>query len=367
MAVNLSLAKAFVELSLKGSAAVISGVNEIRSRVMGALAPLGNAFTPAQQGMLNFAAAASPQAFNTFQGSMRILAATIGKEFVPYVIEASRWIQRTANYIRDMDPETKKQIVSWAATAVAVMGAVKAFGMLNDMFSLIAKHPVAAAFLVIAAAVMKVNQAMNQMQESMNKSIDTMERMKKGTYTEGEYKRSAAAAIETDDSMTEEQKLAKAKETLAKVKAEGRAMSKEGKNRDALSSTMDAGLGMAGFGNNKNNELQYSIGKRMNEAGMLEDYIKRLETNKGGPKFTKPEDINKPQKDLLLAGAGIGGGGGQSTSLENAFMQTSQNALAADDIQQKIMQLQQEGNAAAQKSAMANERTANTLESMTRK
>ena len=367
MAVNLALAKAFVELSLKGTSAVVSGVNEIRSKVMGALAPLGNAFAPAQQGMLGLAAAASPQAFNTFQGSLRILSATIGKEFVPYVIEASRWVQRVATYIREMDPETKKQIASWAATAVAVMGAVKAMSLLEGVMGTISKHPVAAAFLVIAAAVMKLNSALNTMQENMNKSIETMERMKKGTYTEGEYKRSAAAAIEESDEDPILKRL-KAQQLKNKLEAEAQGFVKQGADRSMAygggGAATDLVLGKMGIGNNTTNEAQTSLNLRMKEIGMLDDLINRLDNKKGGPKFTKPEDINKSKQDMLLAGAGMGGGGGQSTSLENAFMQTAQASLAADEIQQKIMQLQQEGNQIAKESAVANKETAETVKRM---
>ena len=97
---------------------------------------------------------------------------------------------------------------------------------------------------------------------------------------------------------------------------------------------------------------------------MLDDLIARLKKGGQAATFTSKEDINKGKggsSGFAAAGSGMGG---QTTSLENAFMQNAQASLAQDELQQKILQAQLEGNLEAQKAAANTERAAAALERM---
>ena len=236
MPANLNLATAFVQLALKGAPAVVSGLNNIRKSVVSTLSPLNNEFGRVQSSIMGFVAAASPQAMNTFAGSAKLLSAVIGQALIPYVMKAAGWIQKMADYIKNMNPETKEQIASWVSYGAAVMGAVVVFTKLNDVFGLIVKHPIAAVFLAVSAAILKVNADMDKMIGKMNESIETMQRMKKGVYTEAEYKRSAAAAVEGEGGTVEEQ-LKRAQEVRDRLTKEVKAQSKEGMEQGSLAST----------------------------------------------------------------------------------------------------------------------------------
>lgn len=360
MAANLNLATAFVQLSLKGASAVIAGMNSIRKNITTSLAPLSDNFKQMEASVMGFVSAASPQAIRTFQGSAMLLSATIGTALIPQIIIVSGWIQNLAEYIRNMNPETKAQIANWVGYTVAISGAVYAFSKLNSIFSLIVANPVAATFLAVSAAVLKVNADMDQMIGKMNDAVEVMERMKKGKYTEGEYKGSAAGAIETGEGSAED-KLKKAMEVRERLTREVKAQAKEEINQGALVHTKDYLLGKMGF-QDQTAEAQDTIQQKLKEAGMLDDLISRLRDKKGGPQFTSKEELQKGRNGLALAGAGVGGGGGGTTSLENAFIQNAQASLAADDIQQKILQQQMEGNQIAQRAAAATERTADALD-----
>lgn len=362
MPANLNMATAFIQLSLKGGAAVIAGMNNMRKSIASSLAPLSDNFKQLEASALGFVSAASPQAIRTLQGSATLLSATIGTALVPQIIAASKWIQQLANYIREMNPETKQSIANWVGYAAAVMGAVYVFTKLNSIFSMIVANPVAATFLAISAAILKVTADTDRMISKMNETVEVMDRMKKGKYTEKEYKSSAAAAIEGGGGTPEEQ-LKKAQAVRDRLAADVKAKSNHYANRDVLYTLRDRAKGAMGQ-RNQLEEDQYSVEQKLKEAGMLDDLIGRLQNKKGGPKFTAKEDLQKGGSGVTLAGAGVGGsgGGGGATSLENAFMQSAQASLAADDIQQKILQAQLEGNVATQKTAQAMERVADATE-----
>lgn len=364
MAANLKLATAFVDISLKGMSALASGMNTVRNKIQSWVGTLGDQFQSTQSAIMGLVSAASPQAMGTFAGSTRLVAAALGTALIPHIMEASKWLQKMAQFIRDMSPETKQQIADWVKWGVVVMGAVYAFTKLNGIITAIIAHPLAATFLAVAAAIMKVNADMDKMIAKMNEAVDVMKRMREGVYTESEYKRSAAGAIETDESMSTADKIKKAQETRDRLTAEVKAQSKQGINRGFLGSTLDYAKGSVGI-TNKTDELQGSIQQKLKEAGMLDNLIKRLGTGQKA-KFTDPADINKGKgSDLLMAGAGIGaGGGGGAMSLESAFMANAQAALAQDELSQKILQAQLEGNAEARKAGAATERAANSLERM---
>lgn len=363
MPANLRLATAFVDLTLKGATAVVAGLNNIRKSVVSTLQPLNDNFASAQSQLMGFVAAASPQAMNTFAGSSRLLSAVLGNALIPHIMKASGYIQQLAQYIKNMDPDTKQQIASWVSYGVAVMGAVVVFTKLNSVFGMILQHPIAATFLAVSAAILKVNADMDKMIEKMNEAVGVMQRMKKGIYTEAEYKQSAAAAIEAGEGSNED-KLKQAEAIRARLTAEVKAQSKEGIDQGSLGATTDYVKGMFGL-TNKTDELQTSIQQKLKEAGMIDDLIDRLKKGKKAT-FTNKEDIDKNRGGGLASGfASAGSGmGGQTTSLEGAFMANAQAALAQDELQQKLLQAQLDGNLEAQKAAVNTERAATALERM---
>src|SRR5258708_403188 len=78
---------------LKG---IKSGIQDL-----GSMPIIGFAAAGATVGGL--AAAASPMLWNTLTQSFVLLSATIGSSFLPYVIEAARWIQTAARWVRELD------------------------------------------------------------------------------------------------------------------------------------------------------------------------------------------------------------------------------------------------------------------------
>lgn len=401
MPVNLALAKAFVELSLKGGSALLSNVNEIKGKLSASFLTLNNAFEPAQSAILGLVQAASPQAFNTFLGSMRLLAASIGNAFIPLVIDASKWIQKLAGYIREMDPETKKLITTWTGYAVAVvgavaamkalslvwsasisilsalgtaikwvtaamalfqgvsstMGAIETFSKLRSILDTIKAHAWATAMIAGAGAVLaliyKINAGIQSMQDSMNKTIETMTRMRKGVITEDEFKGSLAEQIDKEYQTDVVRKEA-AEDELKRNKERMAELSKNA---------------YAGKYNTPNSwaDAQGEMEERMKQQAILEKYLQNLKEGKK-MKFASKEEAETGKMSssdgFKMAGNGMGG---QVSDLSNAFMQTASAALQQDELQQKLLQEAMAGNQVAREAAADNKRAADALEAMSRK
>ncbi len=87
-------------------------------------------FAGVSAGISALVAAASPEAFQTFTGSIRLLGASVGQIFVPSMIEISALLQKTAFWFHGLDEGTKKNIASWALWGVGALGAVAVAGTL---------------------------------------------------------------------------------------------------------------------------------------------------------------------------------------------------------------------------------------------
>jgi len=87
---------------------------------LGSFLPL--TFGAATASITGMVSAASPEAFLTFTNSIRYLSATIGMQFIPYVAQASQWLQDTARWVAGLDQGTKDSIVSWTMYGVAALG-----------------------------------------------------------------------------------------------------------------------------------------------------------------------------------------------------------------------------------------------------
>lgn len=86
------------------------------------------------------ASVASPLAADTLQGSIKLLTATVGREFVPMVMQLSYALQDAAKWWRELDPavrgataETVKMVGAAGAAAVGVAGLVKILSMLGPV------------------------------------------------------------------------------------------------------------------------------------------------------------------------------------------------------------------------------------------
>lgn len=125
-------------------------------------------FAMGQKAIMDFGGAASPDAINTFTGSMRLLSMEIGRAFIPYLVRASYYIQQARQWVRGLSQEQKDNIARWVATGTAIAGAVLIIPKLVAAFSMLAAaaqsafvamaflaaNPFAAALLAIAAAAL---------------------------------------------------------------------------------------------------------------------------------------------------------------------------------------------------------------------
>ena len=122
----------------------------------------------ATAGIAGLVAAASPETFQTFTGSIHLLSASVGQIFVPMMINVSGWLQRVAFWFHGLSGETKSNIASLALWGVGGLAAVAAGGLLIrtlaavsiGMYSTtfatamqsLANHGLAGSFNVAAAA-----------------------------------------------------------------------------------------------------------------------------------------------------------------------------------------------------------------------
>lgn len=339
-----SLYTAFIDIGLKGLDKVQSYMKTAVAAVQSSTSQISNSFMSSQQAIHSFVGAANPLAMNTFSASVELLKARIGQSFTPYILQASKAVQDLGRWIKDLDPETKKQIANWVMYGTAAAGAFYALSKGLDVMKMLAANPLAMVLLGIGAAAIKVSQDMDRMTKSMDAAIEAGERMKKGVFTKGEYNRSAAGAIETDESMTKEQKLAKALKVRERLTDEVRSQSRAGANQGYYASAKDAALGAFGQTNNTE-EQQSSIQLKLKEAGMIDELISRLKEGDKGPKFTAEADIAKRKggdNRLMLGAMGGGQGGGGSTSLDSAYGRLNAGALGQNEIQREILKIQQE-------------------------
>lgn len=340
MAGSANLFTAFIELGYKGFDKVDKYMKDAVRAVQTGTAQINNAFSMSANAIQGFVSAANPAAMNTFGGSVEILKARIGQSFTPYILDAAKAVQNLATWVKNLDPETKKQIASWVAYGTAAAAGFVVLTKLASVLEIISKNPLAVVLLGIGAAALKAAVDMDKLNKSMSDSIDKMQRMKQGTFTEKEFKGGVADAILGDDSMSKDQKLAKAKEMLEKIKAETQKMSKEGMNRGNLSTAKDYALDKMGLQNQTFDDMKKVQGN-MQQIGMLEGLILKLSKNEK-VSFASEESVKKPtsNKDRLMLGAM--GGGGTVGGLDNAYNKLNAGALGGNDVQRELLKIQME-------------------------
>jgi hypothetical protein len=303
-------------------------------------AQINNAFSMSTNAIQSFVTAANPAAMNTFGGSVEILKARIGQSFTPYILDAAKAVQNLATWVKNLDPETKKQIVSWVAYGTAAAGAFVILAKFSALLEIVSKNPLAVVLLGIGAAAVKAAVDMDKLNNSLSDVVVKMQRMQKGTFTQKEFKGSAADAILGDDSLSKEQKIAKAKEIAERLRTEAKQMSKEGMERSSISSTKDYILNKMGMENKTFDDMKKVQGN-MQQIGMLEGLIAKLSKNEKVT-FASEESVKKPtsNKDRLMLGAM--GGGGSIGGLDNAYTKLNAGALGGNDIQRELLKIQQE-------------------------
>lgn len=109
---------------------------------------LANGFDRAKTSVLGFVGVASPSHFSTLQASISLLSLEIGTVFLPYVEYASRAIQHTATWFRNLDATTKNNITRAALFGATLGGLV------------IVARQLHAAYVVLRASIIAVNLAM---------------------------------------------------------------------------------------------------------------------------------------------------------------------------------------------------------------
>ena len=338
---SANLFTAYIDIGMKGLDKVKSYMDSAVKAVQSSTSQISNAFSISTSAIQSFVGAASPAAMNTFGGSVEILKARIGQSFTPYILDAAKAVQNLANWVKNIDPDTKKQVASWIAYGTAAAGGFVILSKLAGLLEVVSKNPLAVVLLGIGAAALKAAADMDKLNKSMAESVDKMQRMKQGTFTEKEFKGGVADAILGDSSLTQEQKLAKAKEMLEKIKAETQKMNKEGMERGNLSSTKDYLLDKMGFENKTFDDMKKVEGN-MTQIGMLEGLIKKLSNNEKVT-FASEESVKKPgSKDRFMLGAMGGSGAGSIGGLDSAYNKLNSGALGMNDIQRELLKIQQE-------------------------
>lgn len=92
---------------------------------------------------------ASPDAFATLTGSVKLLSIALGTHLIPYALGASLWLQKLAFRVREGDSELFKWIAFLSSWGLAIGGTVVALGILASII----KGVVAPAFTFCAFMV----------------------------------------------------------------------------------------------------------------------------------------------------------------------------------------------------------------------
>jgi hypothetical protein len=173
---NIPLGTAFVTIGLRGSLQrqlererqlAERATRLLQDRISEFTAASARIFLTGAAAITGFVASASPDAINTFTGSIRLLSGEIGRAFIPAFTKAIAVIQGARNYIRGMSDETKENIVKWnlwvlgitgaifvASKLIAVlMGLVPVIKLIGSALLLLGAHPAIAGILLLATAV----------------------------------------------------------------------------------------------------------------------------------------------------------------------------------------------------------------------
>lgn len=108
--------------AIKTSKGALAGAGRSFQEKVQQAQPAGAVGAAVGGGILGLVSAASPLAINTLTESLSLLAATIGRDFQPMILELSFTIQRAVKWWSELDSGVKENIVS-VAKFVAIAGA----------------------------------------------------------------------------------------------------------------------------------------------------------------------------------------------------------------------------------------------------
>lgn len=108
------------------------------------------------------ASVASPLAGDTLQGSMKLLTATVGRDFIPLVMKLSFTLQGAARWWKELDPAIKSTTAE-VVKMVAMAGAASlAFLGLAKVLSFVKAHPIMSAIAGGVGIGTLINESVNK-------------------------------------------------------------------------------------------------------------------------------------------------------------------------------------------------------------
>lgn len=120
-----------------GLAATNEQLGVMKDKFSGIGIAAGVTFAAGTAAILAFTGAASPDAVNTFTGSLMLLSAEIGMDLIPYLREAAYWLQDVRAWYRELTPATKEWIAALIIGGTVAAGlTVIIFGMTAAVVSL---------------------------------------------------------------------------------------------------------------------------------------------------------------------------------------------------------------------------------------
>jgi hypothetical protein len=142
---------------------------------------MGLYFAGAQAGIVGLVAAGSPEAFQTFTGSIKLLTGEIGLGFIPVVIQMSGMLQNAADWVRDLDSGTKEAIGSFVGYGVVVGIATVATAKLYVELAAVTRLFVANPWLLAFAAVAYLSDGFGLLTNNSSLAAEQINRVAEAT------------------------------------------------------------------------------------------------------------------------------------------------------------------------------------------
>lgn len=150
-----------------GIAATNEKLGEMKDKFAGIGVAAGVTFAAGTAAIMAFTGAASPDAVNTFNGSLMLLSAEIGMDLIPYLREAAYWLQDMRDWYRELTPATKEWIAALiiggtvaAGLTVIIYGMVAAVVALIGALLALGMTPIGAAITAVAAPLVIAGMAL---------------------------------------------------------------------------------------------------------------------------------------------------------------------------------------------------------------
>lgn len=310
---------------------------------------MGSSFRRGSAAILDFSRSGSPLAFNTLSASVELLKSRVGSAFTPVILSAAKSVQQLSDWIKNLDPETRKTIATWTALGVAGAGLIYMFGGLvvavgKFAFSVAAfayANPLVTSLLAVAGAAAKAYYEIERLKVLREEGEKARIRIASGGMTEADVEGSVYAK-ELEGIADPKKRKARAQEMADQLIQKGKGLEQQYDeqsgfwNGGALKSLFTgAAVNTAGEIQKINKELQ-----------IIANYFNAADTG------AKPTVARSDSKPVALSGArGLAGAKAGTGSLDAAYSGLNNLALGMDDIQRQILKEQMEATKAAQESA----------------